>query len=133
MGAVVLAAVALVRGQGAATPAPTPTRQPCAGRCRTWSTRSNDADAPAAVAAVERVRLTGNRTNNEKLSARAVALAQVSDDPDRQPAENVNEELVSVADACGDAGRPIRGLRLKSQPASVGDERLAAELLIVRS
>jgi hypothetical protein len=70
----------------------------------------NDADAPAAVAAVERVRVTGRRTNNGRLSSRAVALAQVSDKPDREPVADVNEQLVSVADACGDVGQPIRGL-----------------------
>jgi hypothetical protein len=70
----------------------------------------NQADPSAAVAAYERVRVTGSRTNNGTLSARAVALSQVSDDAEQQPVEDVNEELVSVADACGDVGRPIRGL-----------------------
>ena len=70
----------------------------------------NDADAPAAVAAVERVSAAGRRTNNGTLSSRAVALAEVSNNGDDQPLENVNEELVSVADTCGDVGRPIRGL-----------------------
>ena len=109
MGAVVLAAVALV-APGCGDSGPDTDEAAVCRAVQDLVDALNDADAPAAVAAVERVRLTGNRTNNEKLSARAVALAQVSDDPDRQPAENVNEELVSVADACGDAGRPIRGL-----------------------
>ncbi len=70
----------------------------------------NRADAPAAVAAVERVGVTGRHTNNRSLSSRAVALARASDSTGRQPAKDVNAELVSVAGACGDVGRRIRGL-----------------------
>jgi hypothetical protein len=70
----------------------------------------NRADAPAAVAAVERVGVTGRRTSNSSLSSRAVALARASDNTGRQPAKDVNAELVSVAGACGDVGRRIRGL-----------------------
>jgi hypothetical protein len=69
------------------------------------------ADAPAAVAAFERVGATGRRTNNRTLSSRAVALARASDRAGRQPVKDVNAELMSVAGACGDVGRPIRGLR----------------------
>jgi hypothetical protein len=110
LGAVVLGAVALgAIGCGDASP---DTDE--AAVCRAVQDlvdALNDADAASAVAAFEQVRVTGRRTNNGTLSARAVALAQVSDDVDEQPAEDVNEELVSVADACGDVGRPIRGLR----------------------
>jgi hypothetical protein len=71
----------------------------------------NHADAAAAVDAVDRVLATGRHTNNGKLSSRAVALAQVSANNDRQPAPDESGELASVAAACGDVGRPIRGLR----------------------
>jgi hypothetical protein len=69
------------------------------------------ADPPAAVAAFDRVGATGRRTNNHTLSSRAVALARASVSAGGQPEKDVNAELVSVAAACGDAGRPIRGLR----------------------
>ena len=71
----------------------------------------NHADAAAAVDAVDRVLATGRHTNNDKLSSRAVALAQVAANNDRQPAPDESGELASVAAACGDVGRPIRGLR----------------------
>lgn len=69
------------------------------------------ADAATAVAAFERVGATGRRTNNHTLSSRAVALARASDSAAGHPVKDVNAELVSVAGACGDAGRPIRGLQ----------------------
>ena len=70
----------------------------------------NHADAAAAVDAVDRVLATGRHTNNGKLSSRAVALAQVAANSDAQPAQDEGGELASVADACGDVGRPIHGL-----------------------
>jgi hypothetical protein len=71
----------------------------------------NHADAAAAVDAVDQVLATGRHTNNGKLSSRAVALAQVSENRDRQPARDESGELASVAAACSDVGRPIRGLQ----------------------
>jgi hypothetical protein len=110
LGAVVLGAIALV-AIGCGDPGPDTDEAAVCRAVQDLVDALNDADAAAAVAAFERVRVTGRGTNNGTLSSRAVALAQVSDDVEEQRVEDVNEELVSVADACGDVGRPIRGLR----------------------
>jgi hypothetical protein len=110
LGAVVLAAVALV-ANGCGDTGPDTDEAAVCRAVQDLVDALNHADAPAAVAAVDRVLATGRHTNNRKLSSRAVALAQVSGNRDRQPARDESGELAAVADACGDVGRPIRGLR----------------------
>ena len=110
LGAIALAAVALVAG-GCGDKRPNRDEAAVCRAVQDLVDALNRADAPAAVAAVDRVLATGRHTNNGKLSRRAVALAQVSAKSDSKTLADESEELVSLAGACGDVGRPIRGLR----------------------
>jgi hypothetical protein len=110
LGAVALAAVTIV-GYGCGDTRPDADEAAVCRAVQDLVDALNRADAPAAVAAVDRVLTTGRHTNNDKLSSRAVALAQVSGQGDSKAVADEGEELVSVAGACGDVGRPIRGLR----------------------
>jgi len=110
LGAIALAAAALVSA-GCSDTRPDADEAAVCRAVQDLVDALNRADAPAAVAAVDLVLATGRHTNNGKLSRRAVALAQVSGKSNDKAVADEGEELVSVAGACGDVGRPIRGLR----------------------